>query len=161
MKHLRSLSAIVVAILAAFGGSIAFIALFPFFDVVGKLLVGLLAIMVACIAVVAIGEVHHRLQIRKLQRQHYVLPHDISAVVSDGQLRNILAEIEEARRPLALPAPSITMVSEEKPTATELDVLAALAKGESQRQVAHKCGLSQTKVSEIKRKWEAHLATMV
>ncbi len=58
--------------------------------------------------------------------------------------------------PLALPAPSIAPVSvtEEKPTAGELEVLTLLSKGDTQREVATKCGISQTKVSEIKRRWQ-------
>ncbi len=69
---------------------------------------------------------------------------------------HLSAEHEASKRPLMLPAPQgvPVKVTEEKPTAGELEVLTLLSKGESQRKVADACGISQTKVSEIKRKWQ-------
>jgi hypothetical protein len=102
----RVLLLILVAILSCTLGSIVFVALWPFLDIVGKMLVGLAAVMIGCAVVLAIAWTHHKLALMALARDNYLLSSgEVVAVVRNGQLTHLSAVYEEAKRPLLLPSP--------------------------------------------------------
>jgi len=147
MKHLRSLSALVVAILASVAGAIAFVSLFPYFNIVGKLLVGLLAVVVGCAAILVVGHVHHQLAMMALRRRHFLIESSgVVAVVTDGEVRHLSAEVEEARRPLMLPPP--VTVKEEKPDNSAMILELYNSFGMSYRDIASKLGTTKYEVEK-------------
>jgi hypothetical protein len=146
MKYLRSLSFVVVIIFASTAGAIVFVSLFPFFDIVGKLLVGLFAVVAGCAAILVIGHVHHHLSMMALKRRHFLIAHEgVVAVVTDGEVRHLSAEVEEARRPLMLPQP--VKVSEEKPDQSA-QILELYALGMAYRDIASKLGVTKYQVEK-------------
>ncbi len=128
------------------------IGLWPYLPIVGQAIAGLFVTCCFCGALYVAGITWQR-----LHRPQIIVEGDVVVLLTPtGGHIHLSAEHEASKRPLMLPAPQgvPVKVTEEKPTAGELEVLTLLSKGESQRKVADACGISQTKVSEIKRKWQ-------
>ncbi len=142
------------------------VAILPYLPLLGQAVIGLCIICCVCLGVYAGSRLRHQMLmdaalLRRAELHASVI--DVAGVVAyaleDGSIRHLSAEHEAAK---LLPAPRVTVseVDQGKPSAGELEVLTLLSRGESQRKVADACGISQTKVSEIKRRWQ-HQTGMV
>jgi len=157
MRELRLIPVIVVVILGSTLAVIAFVALFPYLDLIGKMLIGLCAVAVGCVIVVAGGEAYHHLAIRSLERKHFSLKTEgVAAVVSNGTMRNLSAEVEEARRPLQIAAPAVTVepVDKDGLTPSQLkDIRDLFDEGNSIRTIADSLGIKTHIIQKITQPW--------
>src|SRR6266567_351385 len=128
--------------------------MWPYLPIVGQAIAGLFVTCCFCGALYVAGITWQR-----LNRPQIIVEGEVVVMLTKTGHIHLSAEHEASKRPLSLPSPS-AQVTEVKPTAGELEVLTLLSRGESQRKVADACGISQTKVSEIKRRWQ-HQTGMV
>ncbi len=142
------------------------IALLPNLPLIGQAVAGLFITCCVCGAIYVVALTRHHIALQAIKLRHADLRSrtiDANGVVvleqEDGSYRHLSAEHEQAKL-LAAPRVTVSEMDQGKPTAGELEVLTLLSKGESQRKVADACGISQTKVSEIKRRWQ-HQTGMV
>ena len=155
MKELKLIPVIVVVILGSTLAVIAFVALFPYLDLIGKMLVGLCAVAVGCVIVVAGGEAYHHLAIRSLERKHFSLKTEgVAAVVSNGMMRNLSAEFEEARRPLQIAAPVKVTEVEGQPETEWYDIIERKKKGDTLMQIVEDTGIPYNKVQKVCADWK-------
>jgi hypothetical protein len=127
------------------------VALWPYLPIVGRAIAGTIVVACLCASVTMASWTW-----RRLRAPHLIVERDVVVMLMrDGSYHHLSAEQEAAKQ---LPAPRVTVseTDQGKPTAGELEVLTYLSQGKSQRVVADVCGISQTKVSEIKRRWQAH-----
>src|SRR6266567_4775330 len=159
MRAWRSRIILLVAIVLLPLEGVLLFSMWPYLSLVGQAIAGLFITCCVCGAIYAVALTRHHIALQVIMLRHADLRSrtiDANGVVvveqEDGSYRLLSAEHEAAK---LLPAPRVTVseVDQGKPSAGELEVLTLLSRGESQRKVADACGISQTKVSEIKRRW--------
>ena len=149
VEPMRQLLIIVVAVLAATVGTIAFIAMFPYFNLVGKLLVGLFAVAIGCGSLLLIAWTHHRLALMALQRHNYLLVSgDVVAVVRNGQIEHLSKAHEEAKRPLML-APPVTVTEEKDDKLVEDEIRDCYNHGQSEESLAKAFNITRHQVRKV------------
>jgi len=153
---------IVVVILSTALGSFLFIALLPFADVAGKLLIGLLALAIGCIAI--LGLAHSYFHVRMLRERHkreqlHSRLIAVDGVVAwarpDGTFYHLSAEHEAAKVPKMLPAPAPNVTVEEvNPDADEIEICSRYERGESLRKIEKETGATYHRVRSVVANWK-------
>lgn len=156
MKRLHALSVIATIILSSTFGAIAFVAIFPYLDFIGKLLVGLLAVGAGCGCYLALLWTYHYHCILAARRRQarlaswLVTSGDVSIYMRpDGSYDHVSAEHVSA----ALPPPAVT-IQEIKEIDKE-KIIEYHQKHLSLRSIAKATGHSYYQVQKTTAEWDA------
>ena len=139
MKRLYPIGMLMSGILASTLGTILFVALWPYLDILGKLLIGFLAVLIGCATFLLVAWTYHRFALMMLHRHNHVIAVDgVVVLIRDGEVTHLSAQQAEAGRPLMLPPP--VKVTEEKASPDrsqqEADILELHSHGSSFKSIA-------------------------
>lgn len=156
MRELKLIPVIVVIILASTFGVIVFVAIWPYLDIIGKMLVGLLAVGAGCCCYLALLWTYHYHAILAARRRQahlasWLVSNGDTAIYMrpDGSYAHVSAEHVQAM----IPPPSVT-IQEIKEIDRE-KIIELHQKHLSLRAIAKATGHSYYQVQKTTAEWDA------
>ncbi len=157
MRSLTIIATVTGGIIASILGVIFFLSLWPYFPIIGKLLIGLLAVLIGCAAFLTVTWTYHRIALMTIHRRNHVIAVDgVVVLIRNGEIQHLSAQHEAAKvKQIEGPKVTIKEVSEEEDDPSDLEILSLAEKGVSGRQIEKRLGLSHHKVTTTINAWKA------
>lgn len=153
MRYLTILLAIIGAILASTLGALFFVALWPYMDIIGKMLTGLLFVVIGCAGFLTLVATWHYAGIiaarRRREDLHSRLITSDGVVVltnTDGSFLHLSAQHEAAKVKMI---PEKVTVKEEEPEAEDETILELHGKGMGLRDIAKALNTTYYRVQKV------------